>query len=246
MAKICGSCGHRTTERDPGWCPGCGLDSAWFDDVGDIPLKPGAPIGSGALVRSDALPTREIVRVKTGTGFDQVLGGGVPLGACLLLWGRGGVGKTRLAMALCARLRPAVFVSREMPEEMTAGYLDTLGVPRESTWVTREPNWRPLVVRVRPRLVVVDSISKWGHDAGHEMELAYEWAHQRRVTVVAICHATKRGDAKGSSELGHQCDTAIVVRARARGQITMHAPEKNRFAPTGVSAPVARVSILAQ
>lgn len=244
MAQICGSCGHRTIERSPGWCPGCGLDSAWFDDLGDVERRPGVVAPGGRLVRSDALDAPEVVRVTTGTGFDQILGGGVPLGACLLLWGRGGVGKTRIAMKLCCKLRPSVFVSREMPEDMTAGYIQSLGVPRESLWVTREADWRAVALRVRPRLVVVDSISKWGNDAGREMELAYEWAHEHRVVVVAICHATKAGDAKGSSELGHQSDAAIVVRARGRGYVTMHAPSKNRFAPTGALAPVARVSIV--
>ena len=240
MAKICAACGHKTSDNNPGWCPGpnCGLDNAWVDDLGDSPRRPGEPQSPGRLVRADALDASELPKVKTGTIFDEPLGGGVPRGAMLLIWGKSGSGKTTIALQLCGKLRPAVFVSREMPEEMTASYLVKLNVPRESTWVTRDSDWRAVAMRARPKLVVIDSISMWGFDAAREMAAAYEWAHEHRVTVVAVCHTTKSGEAKGASTLTFLSDAALVVRQKGRGRVTMHAPTKNRFAPTGLLAPV--------
>lgn len=242
MAKICAACSRKSESNDPGWCA-CGLDNAWVDDLGDAPLAPRSASSGGRLVRADALSTAEIQRIKTGTMFDTPLGGGVPRGACLLVWGRSGSGKTRLALQLCAAMKPAVFVSLEMPEEMTASYLVALGVPRESTWVTRERDWRSVALRARPKLVVVDSVSEYGFGAPAEMAAAYEWAHAHRVTVVCIAHATKDGNMKGSSELAHKADSALVVRARGRGRVTLHAPTKNRFAATGPLAPIGSGSI---
>lgn len=242
MAQICAACGHRTTEKQPGWCR-CGLDNAWVDDLGDVPHGPRSN-GAGRLVRADALDASELPKVRTGTIFDEPLGGGVPRGACLLLWARSGAGKTRLAALLCKQIHPAVFVSLEMPEDQTAHYLEMLCVPRRNVWVTRDRDWRAVALRARPRLVIVDSISVYKHDAPSEMQAAFEWAHQHRITVICICHATKDGNAKGSSELGHYSDAALVVRQKGRGRVTMHAPEKNRFAPTGLLAPVGKGSIV--
>jgi predicted ATP-dependent serine protease len=70
------------------------------------------------------------------------------------------------------------------------------------------------------------------------MTAAFEWAHAHKVTVIAICHTTKRGDFKGSSEIAHQSDAALVVRQKGKGRVTMHAPTKNRFALTGALAPI--------
>jgi predicted ATP-dependent serine protease len=246
VAKICAACGHRTSNNDPGWCPGegCGLDNAWVDDVGTGPRHPGEPDGSGRLVRADAIDASELPKTKTGTPFDAPLGGGVPRGACLLVWGRSGSGKTRLVLRLCGQMHPAVFVSREMPEEQTAGYLAKLDVERERVWITRDTDWRAVALRVRPKIVAIDSISVWGYDAPREMAAAYEWAHAHRVTVIAICHTTKSGEQKGSSELAHYSDAALVVRQKGKGRVTLHAPSKNRFAPTGPLAPVGVGSIV--
>lgn len=243
MAKICAACGHKTPDNDPGWCTGCGLDNAWVDDVGDV-ARPVPGSEGGRLVRADAVDASELPRLVTGTPFDKPLGGGIPRGACLLVWGRSGSGKTRLVLQLCGHLHPAVFVSREMPEEQTASYVASLGIERKRIWITRDVDWRAVALRARPRLVAIDSISMWGHDAAREMALAYEWAHARRITVIAICHTTKSGEAKGSSELAHLSDAALVVRQKGKGRVTVHAPTKNRFAPTGPLAPIGVGSIV--
>lgn len=76
-----------------------------------------------------------------------------------------------------------------------------------------------------------------------EMAAAYEWAHAHRITVIAICHTTKSGEAKGSSGLAHASDAALVVRQKGKGRVAVHAPHKNRFAPTGPLAPIGVGSI---
>jgi predicted ATP-dependent serine protease len=194
------------------------------------------------LVRADTLDASPIVRLRTGTAFDAPLGGGVPRGACVLVWGRSGSGKTRLALTMAKSLRPVVLVSREMPTDDVARLLVALKLPRDAVWVTRDEDWTTQALEVRPKLVILDSISEF-EDPINAMAEAYEWAHEHRVIVFAVCHSTKGGDQAGSSKLTHKCDAALVVRAKGRGRVTVHGPRKNRYAPTGALAPIGTGSI---
>ena len=195
-------------------------------------------------MRADALDASEVVRTKTGSAFDTVLGGGVPKGAALLIWGKSGSGKTRITMRLCEKLFPAVFVSLELPADDSAKLLDQLGVPRNQVWVTRERAWRDAALAVRPKLVVVDSISVFEHGATEEMRLSFEWAHAHGVTVACVCHATTDGKAKGGTGPVHWSDAALVVKSKGRGAVTIDTPAKNRFGPTGPGRPVGRSTIV--
>lgn len=211
--------------------------------MGVDPRAPRAAAPSG-LVRADAIDPAEAPKVKTGTAFDVVLGGGVPKGAALLIWGKSGSGKTRVTVQLCRKLTPAVIVSREMPCEDMAKLLDVLGIPRQHVWITREPDWRETALAVRPRFVLVDSLSVWEHKVEDEMRQTFEWAHAHGITTASICHATTDGKSKGGTGPVHWSDAALVVRARGRGQVTVDTPAKNRFGATGPGRPVGRGSIV--
>lgn len=178
--------------------------------------------------------------MKSGTAFDTVLGGGVPRGAALLVWGKSGSGKTRLTLQLARKCGPVAFVSLEMIPDEIARTLAAVDVDPKSVWVTQERNWRDAVAAAKPRLVVVDSISVWEHHVETEMHAIYEWAHQTGITVAAICHATTSGKAKGGTGPTHWSDAALVVRARGAGRVTLDTPSKNRFGATGPGRPVGR------
>lgn len=238
MTKICAACGYKSGRKAPTWCV-CGLVNAWVDEE----TTSTALESPSALVRADSIAVTPTERVVTGTAFDLPLGGGVPLGGALLIWGKSGSGKTRLTLQMARKMSPVVVVSLEMTEEETTKILTSFDIDTSQVWITREQNWRPLALRVRPRLVIVDSLSVWGYGATDEMRLCYNWSHEHGITVAAICHATSNGKAKGGTGPTHWSDAALIVRGKGNGRATVDTPSKNRFGPTGPGRPVGRGSI---
>ena len=182
----------------------------------------------------------------SGGPLDTVLGGGIPTGAAVLLWGRSGSGKTRVALQIAHRVHPVALVNLEMVADDVTKTLAALQIPPAHVWVSREPNWRPLVARTpeRPRAVIIDSLNAINCDPEREMRATYDWCHATGITALAICHATVDGKAKGGSGPTHWSDAAVIVRAKGRGRITVDTPAKNRYASTGPGRPIGRGSIV--
>ena len=246
MPLICAACGTRSPRKNPGWCPSCGLDNAWVDDTGVSVASGRVGAAADGLIRADALHVATVTRMRSGGPLDTVLGGGIPCGSALLAWGPSGSGKTRIALQIAREIHPVAVVSLEMTTTDTMATLSALRVPLPHVWVTRSMDWRPLVASApaRPRVVIVDSLSVYGRDVEQEMRRIYDWSHSVCITVIAICHATTEGRAKGGTGPTHWSDAAIIVRSKGRGRVTVDTPAKNRFGPTGPGRPIGRGLII--
>jgi DNA repair protein RadA/Sms len=87
-------------------------------------------------------------------------------------------------------------------------------------------------------LIVLDSIQGQGLSAGAtaEWESVYEFfrlCQMARITVLAVCHSTKRHDAAGPRSLQHNVDAIVVLRQMIRCRLLFVV--KNRGGPASLS-----------
>ncbi len=169
--------------------------------------------GPHGLQRASQLATKPTKRYSTGVGeLDTALGGGLPAGATVLLWGRGGSGKSRIALRVGTRLGSCLAVSLEMTEELCRDTAASAGGDLDQLYITRDEQ-RELP---RVRCVVWDSISRT-IDQDAALVRLEAWAKKTGGVVLLVCHANKSGDYRGPSTLQHWPDAELrVTQARTR------------------------------
>lgn len=237
----CAACGGKSA-RSWDACPKCGV---WYSCVrgefgsGKNNAKPKrVSLSSYQAAPIARLPVPEPWTVLSPPATSADLAGqppGIARNSGILVYGRGGTGKTTELLRLAASVPGAVFVAREPgqgPAELRAlaarleldiSRLDVIGPePLDVTAAALADPPAPLVV--------VDSIGAFDAPA------LEAWRRLRAAApgaiLVAIAHVTKAGRMAGREELAHEVDTIVeITRTRLR------VARKNRFGPTPVSAP---------
>lgn len=184
------------------------------------------------------------------TGFepwDDVLGGGLVPGSSVVFYGGPGARKTTwagaIADAVSSRRRArALYLSPEMPGAQVRDTVSRIAVPRSLFIVGSERDAYKLaacaqeIVRLRPRVVVYDSIQGFEADgvlAGSDVAvkstvmLARRLAAHYRHTAILISQVNKAGLPAGPFRTIHDCDVVAHV---AFSKVIVK--NKNRFAPT--------------
>jgi predicted ATP-dependent serine protease len=207
---------------------------------GRNPPRPSEPAPAPRVSRiSLASVERErIERVPASWGgFDDVLGGGVPLSQVVVLGGNRGTGKSRLMLPVAAHVaaaarRPALYCSTEgqtapelaamLPEELDPHPIEICGSAKLSDLVAH-------VLELAPVLVVVDSVqeldvpgTRKGSDehAYQCMMIFDELARTKRACVVCISQMSGMGRLRGSEKYQQLSDTiAKLERVNAAGEL---------------------------
>src|SRR5688500_15506712 len=169
----CQECGAQS-QKWLGRCADCG---AWNSLVEERPAP--EPVGGGAEVsRRYALATAAgpqlyadidtviAERLSTGIGeFDRVLGGGIVPGSLILIGGEPGIGKSTLLLQAAAHFAkavgPVLYSSGEESEHQIKSRGERLGIERGPLYILAETCLERIleeIVRLRPALVIVDSI----------------------------------------------------------------------------------------
>ncbi len=220
----CFRCGLGAEGIPPGICPRCGSVESFDRPRQRVPAK------SVALIPGGDLP-----RIPTGDPrFDDLLCGGFAEGTRLLLWGRGGTGKSRLAMRWATGASNALYISLEMHEMIAAHAARTCGANERRLFVTPTADGFARNARESgARIVVLDSISVVPRREQVELlDALKNWCERRAGLVIVICHENKRGQFKGGSAVQHWCDSEIYLRAAKTGG-TIVEVLKSRFCPAG-------------
>lgn len=224
-------------------CPGCGAFATLVE------LEPPAPATPTML----AVDARELLEggadsARVSTGFepwDEALGGGLILGATLVLYGGEGSRKTTWSAAIAdgvARRRRgrALVLSPEMPSEMVRDACARIAPPRALYIIGAErdaSNFMACVaeiVRLRPKVVVYDSIqnfdvpgsfaASWGAIT-QVVRSARKLAAQYRHAAILISQVNQAGQPAGPHKTLHDCDMV------ARLEFARVSVKKNRYAP---------------
>lgn len=177
----------------------------------DTFLRTAAAADASSFQRADTLvSSKPTPRYTTNEReLDALLGGGLPAGSTILLWGRGGSGKSRCALRWSTRNALTACVSVEMTEELCTTSCASAGGRLDRLLITRAVDAEP---PRSARFVIYDSISK-ARDQDAVLDRLEQWAKRTGGVAIAICHATKAGDYRGASTLQHWPDVEIQVSA---------------------------------
>src|SRR5919201_3996152 len=171
-AFLCQQCGFQS----PKWigrCPSC---DGWNTFVEERVVAP--PTGRGSAraphrpVALRDIPPDAEARLATGIGeFDRVLGGGIVRGACVLLGGDPGIGKSSLLMQASAALAAkdtVLYVSGEESAAQVKLRARRFGIAGDGILLLPATDIGSIIEairRVRPIFVVIDSIQTMSSDA---------------------------------------------------------------------------------
>lgn len=243
----CIECGT-THPKWSGQCAGCAawntvIEAAIESSNGGAPGQSAAPVVLLDDVDIDGARART-----TGIGeLDRVLGGGLLPGSVTLLGGEPGIGKSTLVLQLLAGWDgPTLYVSAEESAEQVTGRARRLGGAAAGAWITAETSLGAVVAaieRVRPQLVVVDSIQTLADERVSSAQgspvqvrtctqsLVAE-AKRRSVAVVLVGHVTKDGALAGPRLLEHAVDTVLSFEGERHHALRLLRAVKHRFGST--------------
>src|SRR2546421_3670890 len=186
-------------------------------------------------------------RLSTGIDeFDRVLGGGVVPGSLVLLGGERGIGKSTLllqAAAHMARSGPVLYSSGEESEHQIKSRGERLAVGNAPLYLLAETCLERIleeIARVRPALVIVDSIQtifslkfqSAPGSIGQVREAATQLlfaAKGQNVPVFLVGHVTKDGSLAGPKALEHVVDTVLYFEGERHHSHRVIRAVKNRF-----------------
>jgi DNA repair protein RadA/Sms len=239
-----------------GMCTECGSYGTMQVEAGEA--KPGAATSVArslakpvALTPFEAVGTLAEKRLATGlTELDRVFGGGLVPGSVTLLGGEPGVGKSTVALMVCARLAArglkTLYVSGEESATQVKMRADRLGLPQKHLFFLGETDADAVVATLekeRPALVVVDSVqmlrsAEVPADAGTVSQVRtgagklVAAAKSTDVPVILIGHVTKDGTVAGPKTLEHIVDTVLSFEGERGYPVRLLRALKNRFGST--------------
>jgi DNA repair protein RadA/Sms len=250
-------------KRDAGYrCTGCDTPVATW--VGRCPAcqgwntleavaAPGRVGGAGAAgepVRAADAAGQGMVVSPTGLAeFDRVLSGGLGPGSVTLLGGEPGIGKSTLLLQVLANAVAgggrALYVSAEESVSQVRSRAERLDALHDELWLLAEASVERIcdqVARLRPGLVVVDSIQTVAtaaggvagsvsgvRDAASRLAAA---AREAGVATVLVGHVTKDGGLAGPRQLEHLVDTVLTFEGDRYHGLRLLRCAKHRFGPT--------------
>lgn len=191
-------------------------------------------------------------KLETGMkDFDDVLGGGLTLGANLILGSEPGVGKSTLMrqMLKCAANRGnrGLYVSAEESAGQARNSMDRIGAVHSEVFLTETTDFRrviDLIYKYQPRIVVVDSLQEM-HDPqskgepGGKLQLNAIMRLLKtlpdELAFIFIGHSTKAGKFAGTQTVKHVMDQVVwMLKDEMDPNIRPLRPEKNRFGTTAI------------
>lgn len=255
-AYVCTECGQDYTKWR-GKCDNCGL----WDTVHEIRI----PQGSASSRKKSGATKDKVVLHKlsecvvetasrTASGMmevDRVLGGGLVRGACILLGGDPGIGKSTLLLQLASHVatsdKKVLYISGEESAEQVALRARRLAVDASEMELFTETSAETIVETLAqhaPDLVIVDSIQTIFSEAlqsapgsvaqiRESTAMLLRFAKETGAVLFLIGHVTKDGAIAGPRLLEHMVDTVLYFEGDSSYQYRVLRAVKNRFGPSG-------------
>ena len=254
-AYVCTECGQDYTKWR-GKCDNCGL----WDTIHEIRIPAGHSTRSATAALHTSAATCRLAdcmedraqRFSSGLGeIDRVLGGGMVRGACVLLGGDPGIGKSTLLLQIAARVAgtgiQVLYISGEESAEQVAMRSRRLHADKADMELLTETSVETIVQTLnerKPGLVIVDSIQTVFTEAiqsapgsvaqiRESAAILLRFAKQSGAVMIFIGHVTKDGAIAGPRLLEHMVDTVLYFEGDAGYQFRVLRAVKNRFGPSG-------------
>lgn len=252
MPYVCLACGNGLEHFSP-ICPSCASAETVTRSQAaeEASQKSSRNRAQNAARISTRLPTL------TPTGrkaWDIALGGGFVKPSSVLIYGPRGVGKSTSALRIAIHVaktlnRKALYGSAEMPKEHLRIMVDKIGIPAADLkylYINDSGNFEDMmedVLTLKPVITAWDSIQRFKiDDELGEIELkkvvtgAIELGNSVRGVSLLLSQVNKEDDFMGSNGIGHDVDALLSLRKVGPNLIAVECLEKNRFAPTPLTA----------
>jgi DNA repair protein RadA/Sms len=243
---------HAETDDRSTQCPACGQFDTLVRQEGETD-EPEERNGREAK-HAIRLTLRRPKFFSTGSvAWDTVLGGGFVKPSSVLVYGPRGVGKSTRALGIALHVASltrgkVLYGSAEMPAEHVRLYAERIGVSRNALarlWVQDSNDALDLLANIeqeRPTIVVWDSIQRftWEGDLG-DVELrqvvhhAIDAGKHYKMITILLSQVSKEDVFLGPNGIGHDVDVMVRLSRKDR-DLVVETPDKNRFAPTPLSA----------
>lgn len=254
-AYVCTECGQDYSKWR-GKCDNCGL----WDTVHEIRIPQAGPSrkstgGTGqkaVLHRLSECAVDSAPRTTSGLPeVDRVLGGGLVRGACILLGGDPGIGKSTLLLQLASHVattgKKVLYLSGEESPEQVALRARRCAVDSSEMELLTETSAETIIETLAqhvPDLVIVDSIQTIFSEAlqsapgsvaqiRESAAMLLRFAKESGAVLFLIGHVTKDGAIAGPRLLEHMVDTVLYFEGDASYQYRVLRAVKNRFGPSG-------------
>jgi DNA repair protein RadA/Sms len=256
---VCQECGSQAPKWQ-GRCADCGAWNSFIEERATDAVGGGAALAAQghryALPGSAAAGARRYAeieassaeRIPSGIGeFDRVLGGGIVPGSLVLLGGEPGIGKSTLLLQAAANFAQTVgtvlYASGEESEHQIKSRGDRLRIGDAPLYLLAETCIESIleeVGRVRPRLLVVDSVQtvfslkfqSAPGSIGQVREAATQFlftAKGHNIPTFLVGHVTKDGNLAGPKALEHVVDTVLYFEGERHHSHRVVRAVKNRF-----------------
>lgn len=198
------------------------------------------------------------IKVKTATkistgreAWDFALGGGLVRPSSILVPGPHGVGKSTSLLRILNHLgqvfkKPVLYGCSEMTAESLKTFGARLNLEMHHLFINDSRHWEDMhddIAEIKPVAIVWDSIHRYlVDDELGELSLrkvvtgAIEMGQRYNAISFLVSHVTKGNDFVGENSIGHDCDVVLWIRRAGPGMIAIECTDKNRFAPTPLTA----------
>lgn len=249
---VCLACGDAVESYSPK-CPTCNASET-------VIRHPSQHASEEKAIRNRAqnasqISTKLPTPISTGrNAWDTALGGGFVKPSSVLIYGPRGVGKSTSALRIAvyvakAMKGKALYGSAEMPKEHLRLMADKVGILNEDLkylYINDSANFEDMLedtIKLKPIVIVWDSIQRFKvDDELGEIELkkvttgAIELGNSVKGISLMLSQVNKTDDFMGSNGIGHDVDALLSLRKVGPNLIAVECLEKNRFAPTPLSA----------
>ena len=252
-AFFCQNCGYESAKWQ-GQCPAC---HEWntFTEEPVAKITGSAAVKKAAAeirpVRLSEIQTDESQRITSGMEeLDRVLGGGIVAGSLMLVGGDPGIGKSTLLLQVCHNLtgtgHKVLYVSGEESVQQIKLRAKRIGDFKDDLMLLCETNLelvRSVIEKIRPEIVVIDSIQTMYHEAvsaapgsvsqvREATNVLMQIAKGMGISIFLVGHVTKEGVVAGPRVLEHMVDTVLYFEGDRYASYRILRGVKNRFGST--------------
>ena len=252
-AFFCQNCGYESAKCQ-GQCPAC---HEWntFTEEPVAKITGSAAVKKAAAeirpVRLSEIQTDESQRISSGMEeLDRVLGGGIVAGSLMLVGGDPGIGKSTLLLQVCHNLtgtgHKVLYVSGEESVQQIKLRAKRIGDFKDDLMLLCETNLelvRSVIEKIRPEIVVIDSIQTMYHEAvsaapgsvsqvREATNVLMQIAKGMGISIFLVGHVTKEGVVAGPRVLEHMVDTVLYFEGDRYASYRILRGVKNRFGST--------------
>lgn len=184
--------------------------------------------------------------------WDIVLGGGLSRPSSILIPGPAGVGKSTCLLSIADTIgerlrRPVLYGSAEMPKEHLRRICDDLRLQMNFLYINDSSQAEDMhddIADLKPVVIVWDSIQRYTVNGNfgdiimlrNVVRGAIESGKRVKAASLLVSHVTKNDDFMGENGIGHDVDAIVHLRKVDQNLIAIETREKNRFAPTPLTA----------